>query len=519
MAKQSPRFKYYAQNQMSLIPHSLDDFIPKLHPVRIINTVIDKLDLESLYDSYSKCGGISYHPKMLLKVLIYGYLNNVYSSRKLEQACLENVHYMWLSGMSYPDHNTINRFRSSKLKGYIEQIFTQIVELFIAEGFISIEEAYIDGTKIEANANKFTFVWKKAISNYKEKMVQQILEIWGYADSIARQESELPPPPDFKKIDTEAISQAIDTLNAALKDNPDVDQKVKNKLKYITKEYPTKIQEYQEHEAILEDRNSYSKTDKDATFMRMKEDHMNSGFLKAGYNVQISTNNQYILAYSIHSNPTDTTTLIPHLEKFKENYGVYPKSVIADAGYGSQENYTYLEGEEIKAFVKYNTFDQEQEQVEKKPRKNAKQSTKPFTTDKLFYQHKGDYFVCPMGQKMHYIGDTTKTTTTGFIQTLRQYQAKNCQGCPLNGVCHKAKGNRTIEINFELQRHRKQASKLLTTKEGIDKRKQRCHDVETVFGNIKQNHGFRRFMLRSKEKVAIEWGLLAIAQNIRKRAA
>ncbi|MDM1679116.1 transposase, partial [Myroides odoratimimus] len=312
---------------------------------------------------------------------------------------------------------------------------------------------------------------------------------------------------------------AIDTLNAALKDNPDVDQKVKNKLKYITKEYPTKIQEYQEHEAILEDRNSYSKTDKDATFMRMKEDHMNSGFLKAGYNVQISTNNQYILAYSIHSNPTDTTTLIPHLEKFKENYGVYPKSVIADAGYGSQENYTYLEGEEIKAFVKYNTFDQEQEQVEKKPRKNAKQSTKPFTTDKLFYQHKGDYFVCPMGQKMHYIGDTTKTTTTGFIQTLRQYQAKNCQGCPLNGVCHKAKGNRTIEINFELQRHRKQASKLLTTKEGIDKRKQRCHDVETVFGNIKQNHGFRRFMLRGKEKVAIEWGLLAIAQNIRKRAA
>ncbi|MEC4053605.1 transposase, partial [Myroides odoratimimus] len=109
MAKQPPRFKYYAQNQMSLIPHSLEDFIPALHPVRIINTVIDKLDLESLYDSYSKCGGISYHPKMLLKVLIYGYLNNVYSSRKLEQACLENVHYMWLSGMSYPDHNTINR--------------------------------------------------------------------------------------------------------------------------------------------------------------------------------------------------------------------------------------------------------------------------------------------------------------------------------------------------------------------------------------------------------------------------
>ena len=203
-------------------------------------------------------------------------------------------------------------------------------------------------------------------------MVEQILDIWNYADSIARQESELPPPPDFKEINKETITEAIDTLNKVLKDNPYLNDKMKGKLKRITKEYPQKIEEYQKHEEILEDRNSYSKTDHDATFMRMKEDYMNDGVLKPGYNVQISTNDQYILSYSIHSNPTDTTTLIPHLEQFEKNFGTLPKSVIADAGYGSQENYEYLEDNKTQAFVKYNYFDKEQEQANKKTKKKLK---------------------------------------------------------------------------------------------------------------------------------------------------
>ena len=124
-----------------------------------------------------------------------------------------------------------------------------------------------------------------------------------------------------------------------------------------------------------------------------------------------------------------------------------------------------------------------------------------------------------MGQEMNYIGNSTRETKTGFKQNLKRYQATNCNGCPLKAACHKAKGNRIIEINSNLNEHRQKAKALLNSKEGVEKRKQRCHDVETVFGNIKQNHGFRRFMLRGKRKVEIEWGLLAIAQNIRKRAA
>jgi hypothetical protein len=264
-------------------------------------------------------------------------------------------------------------------------------------------------------------------------------------------------------------------------------------------------------EAILEDRNSFSKTDTDATFMRLKEDHMRNGQLKPAYNVQISSSNQYIVNYTIHPNPTDTTTLTDHIAQHEESFKNAPKVVIADAGYGSQENYTLLEGKEITAYVKYGMFDKQQN-------KNYK-AKKPFSSDKLFYNPKKDCYTCPMGQQMHYIGDIKNKTSTGFEQTLRRYQAQNCYNCPLNGACHKSKGNRIIQVNVDLERQKKKAHELLNSPEGVERRKKRCFDVEPVFASIKGNHGFRRFMLRGKEKVGIEFGLLAIAQNIRKKAA
>ncbi|MHC5355065.1 transposase, partial [Myroides sp. LJL115] len=217
---QAPRYRLYDQNQMSLIPHSLEDFIPALHPVRIVNKVIDELDLSKLYAKSSNQGALGYHPKMLLKVMVYAYVSNIYSSRKMENVCKENVHFMWLSGMNFPDHNTLNRFRIAALKDNIESIFYQIVSLFMQQGFISIEEAFTDGTKMEANANRYTFVWKKSVVNYKEKMFEQIQSIWEYADSVARQEQELPPPPDFKKMDQDSLAETINTLNNILKKSP-----------------------------------------------------------------------------------------------------------------------------------------------------------------------------------------------------------------------------------------------------------------------------------------------------------
>ena len=511
MVQLSPTFKPYNQQQSMLLPPSLDELIPLDHPVRVLNDVINRISIASLLSAYKNDGCSSYHPQMLLKVLIYGYVCNNYSSRKIEAACKENIHYMWLSAMNFPDHNTINRFRGVRLKNALRNVFEEVVQLLVAEGLLSVEDVFTDGTKIEANANKYTFVWKKAIATNKEKMKKQLTEIWQYAQSVATVEDNMPEPPDFTSIDKDKVQATVDKLNEILSTKPDVEKKVKAKLQYVTKNYPTNIEKYEAQEEILGERNSYSKTDKDATFMRMKEDHMKNGQLKPAYNVQVSTSNQYIVNYTIHPNPTDTTTLSNHIAQHEESYNKPPQIITADAGYGSEENYSLLEGKTITAYVKYGMFDKEQNENYKDER--------PFKADKLFYNKDKDCYTCPMGQTMDYIGDITRKKSTGFEQTLKRYQAKNCATCPLNGACHKSQSNRIIEINENLQRHKAIAYELLNSEEGIKHRKKRCCDVEPVFGNIKQNQGFKRFMLRGKEKVTIEWGLISTAQNIRKKAA
>lgn len=511
MAKSFPIFKPYNQHQIMMLPPSLDELISKDHPVRVVNDVINSINIEPLISAYKSTGCSSYHPQMLLKVLVYGYVSNVYSSRKLETSCKENINFMWLSAMNYPDHNTINRFRGVRLKEALREIFEQVVQLLAKEGLLSIEDIYTDGTKIEANANKYTFVWKKSIQTNKEKMKKQLAEIWDYAQNLADDEDRLPDPPDFTTIDSEKVKDTVDKLNKALSKKKDVPSKVKAKMRYVTKNFPENIEKYERQEEILGQRNSFSKTDNDATFMMMKEDHMKNCQLKPGYNIQISTSNQCIVNYTIHPNPTDTRTLESHINQHEKSYGKSPKSITADAGYGSEENYNILEQKEIRSFVKYNMFDKQQHQATK--------DKTPFSSDKLYYQKESESYICPIGQQMKFIGEVKRKNSTGFEQTIKRYQAKNCKSCPLNGTCHKSQGNRTIEINENLNRQRLNAFQLLNSEEGIEKRKKRCYDVEPVFGNIKNNHKFKRFMLRGKDKVEIEWGLLAIAQNIRKKAA
>ena len=505
-----PIFKAYHQNQVLLLPPSLEELIADNHPVRIVNEVLNKIDIRPLIKKYSTGGASNYHPSMLLKVIVYGYINNVYSSRKIEEALQQNIHYMWLSGMSTPDHNTINRFRGDKLKEPLRKIFTEVVELLAREGLLSIKEIYTDGTKIESVANRYSFVWGNAIKTNKEKMKQQLNELWSYAQSVATTESENPDPDDFDKIDAQKVKQTIAKIDAALKDVPQVSKAVKQKLNYAKKHWPDALDRYEAQEKIMGDaRSSYSKTDTDATFMRMKDDHMMNGQLKPAYNLQISSNNQYITNYSIHQSTTDTTTLITHLEQYQQQYNSMPAVVTADAGYGPEENYQYLKENNIEALVKYNHFDREQH--------GTTQDKKPFTADKLYYNQTEDYYVCPMGQHMHNAGTVTKKTKTGFEQTITKYSAINCSNCPLNGICHKTKENRVIEINHKLNTLKKEAKQKLETQRGIYHRKKRCVDVEPVFANIKNNHNFKRFKLRGKEKVTIEAGLISLAHNLRKK--
>lgn len=512
MRKTNVVFKPYQFNPQLLLPPSFDELIDKNHPVRVVQKVIGEIKIDSLVDEYQGGGASSYHPRMLLSAIVFAYLSNTYSSRKIEAALKENIHYMWLTGMSTPDHNTINRFRSSRLKKVIKEIFAQVVTLLVAEGLVSIEEVYTDGTKIEANANKYSFVWGKAIKTQKEKIAKQLEELWNYTQKIAVEELKDQAPIDFKTIDAAKVKAVAQQIDEALKDKP-VEKKTRDQIKKAKTDFVARMEKYEQQEAIMAGRNSYSKTDPHATFMRMKEDHMLNGQLKAGYNLQASScqgKKIFCVNYSLHQKPTDTTTLIPHINQHQQLFGNFPKTVTADAGYGSHENYQFLQENNINAYVKYNTFHQEQ--------KRKPDCKKGFKSDELYYNKEQDCYYCPMGQRMQYIYTSTRTTENGYRQEIKKYQAQNCDGCPLRGVCHQSKTNRTIEINHQLVQLKNNARENLKSEVGIEHRKKRCYTIEPVFACIKQNKNFKRFMLRSLPKVNIEAGLCLIGFNLKQKA-
>jgi len=501
----APVFKPYDPDQLQLLPPSLEELIAENHPARIVKKVIDEIDIRPINHKYKGGGASSYHPRMLLKVLVYGYLTNTYSSRKLEEQVRQNIHFMWLTGMKTPDHNTINRFRSEKLSTILKQIFSQIVLLLAQEGIVSLKEAvFTDGTKIESVANRYTFVWGKSIKTSKERIQSQLDDLWKYAQGVAAEELKDTSPSEFDQINADQVRRTIAKIDQALGDK-DVDKKVKQKLNYARKNWPQNLERYEEQQKKLGSRNSMSKTDPDATFMRMKEDHMLNGQLKPAYNWQISSQDQFILNYSLHQTSTDYQTLPSHLEQYESLYGIKPSAVVADAGYGSDENYQFLQSRDIEAYIKYNTFDKEQ-----------KEGVKAFSNDSLYYNEILDCLYCPMGQRMDRIREKIRKTTSGYAQNIRQYQVKNCNGCPMRGVCHSGKGNRIVEVNHSLRDYKKQAQEKLNSPKGIYYRKKRPVDVEPVFAQIKSNHGFRRFMLKGLSKVEIEIGLLSIAHNLRK---
>lgn len=509
------KFKDYNQQQSWLFPPSIEELIPQDHPVRIVNGVIEQLDLRLLVKEYSTEGKPGYHPKMLLKVMVYAYMDNIYSSRKIEKAMRENINFMWLSGNQMADHNTIARFRSQKLKGIFKYIFKQVVMLLAEEGLISLKEVFTDGTKIESIAGRYTFVWGNAIKTRKEKMAEQLEQMWIYAQSIADEEDRDPTPPEFKSIDKEKIEQTAKKIEQIISKNPKASAKAKAKLRYIQKNFPENLDKYEEQENIMQDRGSYSKTDPDATFMRMKDDHMQNGQLKPAYNVQVSSESQFVIHYTLHQTTNDLNTLKPHLESFENLYEFLPEQLTADAGYGSEENYDLLEEKNVETYVKYNTFDKEQGILKSK----RKKINEDFYRDTLHYNEEKDQYTCPMGQPMVKINDRQRKTKTGFTQTSSLYQARNCKGCPVRGTCFKAKGNRIVERNHNLERHKIKVRENLLSEIGEIKRKQRTADVEPVFAHIKSNRNFKRFTHRGISKCELEFGLHALAHNLRKKTA
>ena len=497
-------YKSYNPNDNLLLPPCLGDYLPENHKARVVSAIIDRLDISEIEKGYKGGGTSSYNPRMLLKVIVYAYLNNVYSGRQMEKLLVENIAYMWLSGMQRPDFRTINIFRSKRLAGKFDGIFTQIVRLLNEEGLVSLKVQYIDGTKIESASNKYTFVWKGSTEKNKARLeagVKSVLETAEKALNIENADEEQELTADDMARRAENILNKMDGEGIS-------DRKMRKAVEKVRTEKAPKMREYEEKLEILGNRNSYSKTDPDATFMRMKEDAMNNGQTKPGYNIQISTENQYITNYGIFWRPTDQGTLIPFLESFKERYGRQSGEVCADSGYGSEQNYEYMFGEGITPYVKYNMFHAEDK---RKRREN------PFLVPNLYYNAEEDYYVCPMGQHMEHTADVTVVSDLGYESRISKYRAQNCTGCPLRGLCYKgAADRRVIEVNHKNNAYRSEVKRLLTSGRGLYHRSNRPIEPEAVFGDIKFNHGFKRFRLKSNDKVKVEFGLVALAHNLRK---
>ena len=563
------QFRPYRQDQLFL-PMDFSDMIAPHHVVRVVNDAVDQLSDAVFENVYPGGGRPPYHPKLMAKILVYAYTQRLYSSRQIAKAVREQIPFLWLTGRQAPDFRTINRFRGERMKTIVDDVFTGILTLLIGQGYVTLDAYFLDGTKMEANANRYTYVWKKSIEGYRGKLEIAIRELVQQIEAIVQAENAEYGDRDLPEVDPQPITaealaaqlaqwedrlrpqpaedepgppaptetttatksapptrtadSAADDVAEARTTNPSVTAEVatpipslspdqrkqaRRLLKKLRHESLPRLEKYEKQREILGDRNSFSKTDPDATFMRMKDDHLNKGQLKPAYNVQIGTENQFIVGFSVHQRPGDTRCLIPHLDHLQQQLGRLPQTIVADAGYGSEENYAYLDKHRRTAVVKFNTYRLE---------RTKKWKAQIQRVDNWTYDETADAWVCPAEKRLSFVRTKEETTESGYVVQLREYQAHDCPTCALRDQCTKAT-YRSISVSPTLLRYKQQVRDQLASESGAALMKRRGIEVESVFGQIKEDRRFRRFLLRGLDKVKTEWGLLSIAHNLLKQTA
>lgn len=505
--------KFYENYQLKL-PMEMDVLIPEDDSVRLLNLVLEGLDYSNLYKKYSAKGRkTKVDPKIMFKIITYANMENIYSSRDIEKACRRDINFKWLlQGAQPPDHSTICRFQYEKIDGeIIEDLFCQFINILYRLGEINFENIFIDGTKIESAANKYTFVWKKTIMYHEKNMNVKISKLFEKINTIYNQ--------NFN-IHTEKI-YAIEEINTVLNFLQDVKNKTnidfvygkgrrKSELQKLTEgleKYANRREKYNDQYSKLGDRNSYSKTDIDATFMRMKEDHMQNGQLKPAYNLQIGVEAEYIIAASLFNNPTDCPTLVPFLGKIKQNLDVTYKNVVADAGFESEENYMYLEKNKQNSYIKPSNYEQS---------KKRNYKLKYGKVENMIYDEENDSYICHNNRRLEYAGNTKYTTATGYKISKKVYKCSNCENCEFRKDCYKGKYSKKITISPNFSRLRKQSLKNITSEKGILLRINRSIQVEGAFGVIKNNYGFKRFLSKGRKNINIDILFLCLGYNINK---
>jgi transposase len=513
-SKRKTNFKPYDPEQGMLLPPYLEELVPKGHLVRVVKRVLNSVHVEHLYDRFSDLGRSSYHPQMMLKAIVYAYSQKIYSGRRIAQALRQDINFMYLTGSQMPSYRSVNRFRGVYFKDMLKDVFTQVIDLLDKEGYIKFEEYFVDGTMIEADANKYSHVWTKNTDRYKKALKDRVRSLFEDIELINREEDERYGDHDLEEmgessnLTSEKIKEVGERINKKLEENREkkqnpADRKIQSIAKKLDKEAEN-LAKYEEQEKIAGIRKSFSKTDTDATFNRMKDNS-----LKPSYNYQVSSENQFITNYSVHQNAADSFNFPDHLQKIADRGDKYlPKNFVGDMGYGTEENFSLLEGLQIESYLKYPGFFRETK-VEYK--------NDLFVREHMEYDPEGDYYTCPRGRRLIFQIERTTENGHGYQSTTRTYVCEDCSGCSFREQCTRSKENsRVIVVNRKLDAYRDNTRKNLNSEMGMDLRKRRGYEIETFFGDVKHNQGYRRARLRGLEKTNLDLGWLCISYNLRK---
>lgn len=473
--------------------------IPGNDSVRLLDQIVEEMDLRQLERAYDVRGRKpATAPSTMLKILLYANMEGIYSSRKIQSACQRDINFMWLlNGAEAPGYHEIARFRSTRLSQCAEELFIQLVKGLKEYGEIKYEHLFVDGTKIEANANKYSFVWKKSTTKYETRNDKKLEEAVGTLSAkygIVCNEADELEAKLMEKVKTPFVYGRGHRKTELQRDIESLKELLKKRRKYTN---------YQE---TFKGRNSFSKTDPDATFMHMKEDHMRNAQLKPGYNIQFGVEGEYITGVSVSSERSDQLTLIPFMEKLR-SHGIEYGDVTADAGYESEENYSYFENTKTECYIKPQNYERS---------KTKKFKNNMALRENMDYNSELDEYTCQAGKKIRakYVG--TQKTKSGYEREVTYYECDDCSQCPCKKKCTRAKGNRKLQVSKKFISQRAASLERITSSKGILLRMNRSIQSEGAFGVVKQDYGFRQFLLRGSKKVTTEILLLSMSYNINK---
>ena len=490
-----------------VMPLDVGIMIPEDATVRLLKEITERMDFSKLNQSYARkvyAGGAT--PKQLFEIVILGFMKGRCSLRDFEDACQYDICFRFLLGnQGIPDHSRFGRFIRERLQEETaEHLFYQLIRDLREREEIEGKSLFVDGTKIEANANRYSFVWAKSVGKNAEKLEEKTARLlkeinlaYPLAMSGAQAAEEV-----LLHLEAMAQEQGIEFVHGKGNRKKQIQKHIESLRMQLSK-----AEEYRNHRAIMGQRNSYSKTDHDATFMRMKEDHMQNGQLKPAYNVQIGVEGEYIVGVDITSDRNDAGSLLPLLARMNEQGGLVHEQIVADAGYESEENYTQLEQRGQEAYIKPQNY-------EKSKQRSFRQNA--FLRENMPYDAQEDCYTCPAGKKLRHEYDKVRRSKTDYEQNVSIYLSEGCAGCSVKAMCTKAKENRRIEVSKTFLRQRSEALERITSEKGILLRINRSIQAEGAIGVLKEDWGFRRFLRRGNPNVMTELLLRAFAYDVNK---